>query len=82
VSHAFRRHRAIDEGFAMMFPEERLPRTVILANVLKAGGRWLRRHASSRDRQALVHDARRVPSTIAAVIGSLAARRDPPGRAR
>lgn len=82
VSDAFRRHRAINEGFAMMFPEARLSRSVVLANVLRAGWRWLGRHASSRDRQALLHDVRRVPSTIAAIIGSLTARRSLPRRAR
>jgi rhamnosyltransferase len=80
VSDAYRRHRAINEGFAMMFPEVPLPRSAVLTNVLKAGWHWLGRHASSRDSRAFVHDLRRAPSTIAAVIGSLTARRHPPHR--
>jgi rhamnosyltransferase len=78
LSDAFRRHRAINEGFAMMFPDVRLPRSVVVANVVRAGWRSVRRHASTRDHQALLHDVRRAPSTIAAVVGGLTARRYPP----
>ncbi|MGH9013634.1 MAG: glycosyltransferase family 2 protein [Acidimicrobiia bacterium] len=75
VLAAYRRERAVNEGFAIMFPDVHLSRSVVLARVRSPALRWLSRHLSMRDGRALWHDVRLLPSTIAALIGALVVRR-------
>jgi rhamnosyltransferase len=74
---AYRRQKAVNEGFAMMFPEPDSERRHQVARAGAAAWQLVRRHAEQRDARALWTDARRAPSSIAAVVGGLAARRRP-----
>jgi glycosyltransferase involved in cell wall biosynthesis len=66
---AFRRNRAVEEGFAMMFPDADIEVPSALRVVLKGVRRSLAFHGANRDISALLTDLRRAPSTALAVIG-------------
>ena len=75
IAAAYRRNRAINEGFIAMFPEHRLPRTEAVVSLARAVRTAGVRHVRDRDLAALGHDVARFPSTVAAVVGGIVARR-------
>lgn len=75
VFAAYRRSRAINEGFQAMFPEYQAPRAEGLASLVRAVRRAGARHLRERDVAALGHDLARFPSTVAAVVGGMFTRR-------
>ncbi|MDQ1455312.1 MAG: hypothetical protein QOH28_932 [Actinomycetota bacterium] len=75
IIDAYRRNRAIYEGFVAMFPEHQVPRAEALISLTRAVGRAGGRHLRERDLAAARHDLARFPSTVAAVIGGLVVRR-------
>jgi rhamnosyltransferase len=73
---SFRRNRAVEQGFAMLFPDT--PNSVTPSPVriaVNAVARSLRFHREHRDLKAFLHDVGRTPSTISALVGSAWARR-------
>ncbi len=69
VAAAFRRNRAVMEGFRMIFPELEAPQAGLVRRVLAAAWRVLRYNLRNRDLRTLGLDLRRAPSTLAALIG-------------
>jgi hypothetical protein len=72
---AYRRQRAVNEGLALMFPEAGPNLRSQFANAGRAAGRTVRRHASTRDPGVLWTDMKRMPSSLAAIVGGMTARR-------
>lgn len=68
---AYRRNQAVAAGFALMFPELRRAPVEFLAVVSRAALRTARFHARNRDWSVLWYDLRRVPTALAAIVGSL-----------
>ena len=68
---AYRRNRAVAAGFAMMFPELRRAPREHLFLVGHAALRTARFHMRNRDWRVLWYDLRRIPTAMAAMIGSL-----------
>lgn len=68
---AFRRNRAVMDGFAMMFPELRGESRGRLAVAAVGVWRTARFHLRTRDPRVLWYDLRRIPTFIAAVLGDL-----------
>jgi glycosyltransferase involved in cell wall biosynthesis len=75
LTAAFRRQRAVNEGLALMFPEQGPNLRAQFANAGRAAVRTVRRHASTRDPAVLWTDVRRTPSSVAAIVGGMMARR-------
>jgi rhamnosyltransferase len=75
IAAAYRRSRAINEGFVAMFPEHQLPRAEALVSLARAVRTAAVRDVRDRDLAALGHDVARFPSTVAAVLGGFVARR-------
>jgi len=67
---AYRRNRAVQAGFAMMFPERRA-QGVRPGALLRAFTRTVRFHVQNRDAAAFWKDAKRFPSLVAAVVGGM-----------
>jgi hypothetical protein len=72
---AYRRQRAVMEGFARMFPE--MDRGVRAQGATAASAAWrlVRYHVSARDPRSLWADVKRLPTTAAAIVGGMLARR-------
>jgi Glycosyl transferase family 2 len=75
VGMAFRRQRAVMEGFRLMFPEAGSERARLTGAANRAVVRTVLRHARDRDLSALAGDVKRAPTALAAIIGGLASRR-------
>lgn len=71
---AYRRQRAVNEGLALMFPQRGRNLPAQFANAGRAAIRTLRRHASTRDPSVLWADIKRMPSSVAAIVGGMMAR--------
>ncbi len=79
IASSYVRQRLVMEGFAMMFPEGGSERPRLTKAAVRAGWLTVLRHLQTRDLDLLASDLRRVPSSSAAIIGGLLARR--PSRA-
>jgi hypothetical protein len=82
LASAFRRNRLVQEGFALMFPEEVLPRTQALRMVPGLLVRAVARNLASGDPGAFVRDLRRMPAVLAALVGGAIHRSAGSGRGR
>jgi rhamnosyltransferase len=75
VLHEFRRSRAIQAGYKVLFPELRSSIRAELTSLLRRTRNKLLRHARARDMVQLIGDARRVPAAVAGLLGRLWSRR-------
>ena len=74
VLDEFRRSRAIQAGYKALFPELRLSVWAELTSLNRRTRNRLLSHARTRDMVQLLVDARRLPSTLAGLLGRLLSR--------
>jgi rhamnosyltransferase len=72
---AFRRNRAVEQGFAMLFPGDDVGAPHPVRVVVGAARRSLAFHTTNRDLKAVARDVMRAPSTLFAIIGAAWGRR-------
>jgi glycosyltransferase involved in cell wall biosynthesis len=72
---AFRRQRAVNEGLARLFPDERRDLGGQFDVAGRAVVRTMRPHAAVRDPQLFWADVRRAPASVAAIVGGMVARK-------
>ncbi|MDP8958580.1 MAG: glycosyltransferase [Actinomycetota bacterium] len=70
VLRAYRRNRAVMEGFRMMFPELESPTSGQLRLITRAAWNTLLFHVRNPASGSLLRDLARAPSTVAAVLGA------------
>jgi hypothetical protein len=75
VLSAFRRNRAVEQGFAMLFPDAHVGAPNPLRVVVDAARRSLAFHTANRDLKAVAKDLMRAPSTLFAMVGAAWGRR-------
>ena len=74
VLHEFRRSSAIQAGYKALFPELRPSFRAEVTSLQRRTRNRLLRHARARDVVQLFGDARRLPSTVAGLLGRLRSR--------
>jgi glycosyltransferase involved in cell wall biosynthesis len=74
VLHEFRRSRAIQAGYRILFPQLRFSLRAEVRTLTKRTLSKLAAHARRRDRIQFVLDARRLPSMVAGLLGRLLSR--------
>ena len=72
--NAFRRNRAVQSGYQLIFPELRSTAVGQAAVVARRAGQLTKQRLKSRDVSGLARDVRRVAAVLASLAGGLAAR--------
>ena len=72
--NAFRRNRAVQSGYQLMFPELRSTAVGQAAVVARRAGQLTKERLKSRDVSGLARDVRRLAAVLASLAGGLAAR--------
>lgn len=75
AANAYKRNRAIMEGFRIMFPELDRPAAGSWRRALRSGMRIMGRHLSDPNPRLLWHDVKQGLSTMSAVVGGYAGAR-------